>query len=86
MELYLYQTETGAVVAKIEDVRSYTDCQVVTDQGVYAPLAEGCELSALEDCSQTLRANWRERHPSAEQRLEELEAMMAELLFGGDAE
>ena len=53
---------------------------------VYAPLAEDCELSSKVDCSETLRADWRAAHPSDKTRIEELEALMAELLFGGESE
>lgn len=85
MTLYLY--EIGANVPKltIEHVVSYTDQEVVTAEGrVLGPLADGVELSAKPDCSGTLRADWREGNPSQERRIEELEALMAEMLFGGE--
>lgn len=85
MTLYLYKTGTSTPVLTMENVVSYTDSQAETaDGGVYGPFAEDCELSGLPDCSETLRADWREAHPSAEERVEELEALMAELLFGGE--
>lgn len=85
MELYLYDTGSKAVLLELEDVASYTDNQVVMEDGaVYSPLAENCELSSLPDCSETLRADWRQNNPSAETRIEELELLMATLLFGGE--
>ena len=86
MELYLYRTADKAVVMKLEKVLDYTDREVRTDDGVYGPLAEGLELSETADCAGTLRADWRRNHPDNETRLEELETLMAELLFGGDGE
>ena len=63
MDLYLYKTGTSTPVLTIENVVSYTDNQAVTEDGaVYGPFAEGCELSSLEDCSETLRAKWRREH------------------------
>lgn len=86
MELYLYDTASKKVLLKIEDVYSYTADTVVTASGVYGPLAEGTELSATPDCGETLRASWRADNPGAEQRVEDLELLVAELLFGGEAE
>ena len=84
MELYLYKILDKSVITKIEKVLSYTDNTVVTEDGVYSPLAEGVELSSLPDCSEMLRAGWKQDHPSSETRLEELEVLMAELLYGGE--
>lgn len=70
----------------MDNVTFYSADRVVTAAGsVYEPLADGYELSSLPDCSETLRAVWRELHPTPEQRVAELEALVAELLFGGDA-
>ena len=86
MNLYLYKTGESEPMLEMEDVISYTADQVTTaDGGVCGPFAEDCELSTLPDCSETLRADWREAYPSQESRLEELEALVAELLFGGEA-
>lgn len=85
MKLYLYDTGSGKVLLEMDGVLSYTADQVVTEEGVFAPLAEGCELSSLPECSETLRADWREAYPSQGARLEEVEALVAALLFGGDA-
>lgn len=85
MTLYLYRTGTDVPVFTIENVTSYTDNQAVTEgSGVYGPFAEDVEFSSKEDCSEALRAKWRREHPSAEERVEELEALVAELLFGGN--
>ena len=85
MTLYLYKTGTGTPVLAMENAVSYTGSQVVTEDGtVYGPFAPDCELSSKPDCSETLRAQWRAAHPSPEERVEELEALMAELLFGGN--
>lgn len=85
MTLYLYKVGTKTPVLTIEQVQSYTADRVTTTDGtVYSPLAEDCELSSLSDCSQALRAAWREANPTAQTRLEELEALMAALLFGGE--
>ena len=86
MKLYLYELSSKKVLLELEQVKSYTDCEVVTEEGIYAPLAEDCELSSLPDCSETLRADWKQDNPSVDIRIEELEALMASLLFGGDVE
>ena len=87
MTLYLYKLGTNVPVLTIEDAVSYTDSEVrAADGTIYSPLAEDCELSGLPDCSETLRSQWRRLHPSAEERVEELEALVAGLLFGGGGE
>lgn len=86
MNLYLYKIGTGVPAVTIENAVSYTADRAVTEDGtVYGPFAGDCELSSLPDCSEALRAQWRSGHPSAEDRIEELEALVAELLFGGEA-
>lgn len=85
MTLYLYKTGTEVPALTIENAVAYTAGQAVTEDGtVYGPFAEDCELSSKPDCSEALRAKWRMEHPSAEERVEELEALMADLLFGGE--
>lgn len=91
MTLYVYRLGENAGGAPavpaltIEDVVSYTaDRAVTADGSVYGPFGEDCELSSRPDCSEALRAKWRREHPSAEERVEELEALVAGLLFGGD--
>lgn len=91
MTLYLYKTGTTVPVLTIENVQGYTADSVTALDGqggtaTYAPLAADCELSGKADCSETLRADWRASHPSDKTRIEELEALMAELLFGGESE
>lgn len=86
MKLYLYDITSKAVLLEIDEVLSYTDQAVVTETGVHSPLADSCELSSLPDCSETLRADWRRDNPTTETRIEDLEALVAELLFGGEAE
>lgn len=83
MELYLYDQHTKNVIGRLEGVLSYTDREVVTEEGVCGPLAADVELSSLPDCSETLRADFRQDNPTAEERLEELELLMAGILFGG---
>lgn len=86
MTLYLYKTGMNTPALTIENAVSYTADKAVTEEGaVYGPFAEDCELSSKPDCSEALRARWRADHPGTEERMEELEALMAELLFGGDA-
>ena len=53
---------------------------------VYSPLAADCELSSKADCSETLRADWHAAHPDDKTRIEELEELVAELLYGGEDE
>lgn len=85
MDLYLYKAGTDSPALTIGNAVSYTAGKVVTEEGaVYGPFAEDCELSSKPDCSETLRARYRAEHPSAEERVEELEALVAGLLFGGD--
>lgn len=85
MNLYLYRMGETTPLLEIEDVAEYTADAVVTSSGeTYGPLAEDCELSSVPECTETLRADWRKRCPSQETRLEELEELMAALMFGGE--
>ena len=87
MILYLYKIGTDTPVLTVENAQSYTaDGILAADGAVYAPLAEDYELSGKADCSETLRAEYRAAHPTQETRLEELEALVAALLFGGEGE
>lgn len=68
MTLYLYKIGTSAPVLTIENVQSYTADSVTAKNAegnpiVYSPLSADCELSSKADCSETLRAAWREEHP-----------------------
>ena len=84
MKLYLYDTATKAVMLELENVLSYSDREIVTAERLYSPLADGVELSSTADCAETLRADWKQNYPAPEERIEELETLMAEILFGGD--
>jgi len=87
MNLYLYRLGESTPLLEIKDVANYTADAVVTESGeTYAPLAEDCELSSVPECTETLRADWRKRCPSQETRLEELEELVAALMFGGEGE
>ena len=91
MTLYLYKIGSSSLVLTIENVHGYTAERVTAlDEAgnavVYAPLAEDCELSSKADCSETLRAAWREANPDGETRLDELEELVAALLYGGEEE
>lgn len=91
MTLYLYKIGSSSLVLTIENVQGYTAVRVTAlDEAgnavVYAPLAEDCELSSKADCSETLRAAWREANPDGETRLDELEELVAALLYGGEEE
>lgn len=91
MTRYLYRIGTSVPVLTIENVQNYTADSVTAldatgNSVVYAPLAEDCELSSKADCSETLRADWRAANPDDKTRIEELEALVAELLFGGESE
>lgn len=87
MTLYLYKLGTNTPTLTIENVRSYTADSVTTADGtVYKPLAKEYELSGKADCSETLWADYRAAHPTQETRLEELEELVAALLFGGEEE
>ena len=85
MTLYLYRIGTEVPILTIENVQNYTaDSVTAADGTVYGPLAEDCELSGKADCSETLRADYRAAHPTQETRLEELEELVAALMFGGE--
>lgn len=87
MTLYVYKLGTNTPVLTIENARSYTaDSVTASDGAIYRPLAEGFELSGKADCSETLRVNYRAAHPTQETRLEELEELVAALMFGGEGE
>lgn len=86
MTLYLYKTGTSVSELTIENVVSYTSEKAVTEDGsVYNLFGSELELSSKPDCSETLRADWKRDHPSQEQRMEELESILAKLLFGGES-
>ena len=73
MTLYFYEIRTAKPVLTVENAQSYTANSVTAADGtVDGPLAEGCELSGKADCSET--------------RLEELEELVAALMFGGEGE
>lgn len=87
MKLYIYDRESKTPCIEIKDAEAYTADSVIGKDGTcYAPLASECELSAKADCSETLRADWREANPSDWARIEELEALVALLLYGGEGE
>ena len=91
MTLYLYRVGTAETVLTIQNVQSYTAEQVtaLNEDGTmnfYSSLAEDCELSSRADCTETLRADYRAAHPMQETRINELEALVAELLYGGEGE
>lgn len=87
MTLYFYEIGTDQPVLTLENARSYTADSVTAEDGmIYGPLAEGYELSGKADCSETLRADYRAAHPTQETRLEELEELVAALMFGGEGE
>ena len=87
MTLYVYKLGTNTPVLTIENARSYkADSVTASDGAIYRPLAEGFELSGKADCSETLRVNYRAAHPTQETRLEELEELVAALMFGGEGE
>lgn len=91
MTLYLYRIGTEVPVLTIENVQNYTADSVTAKNAegnpiVYSPLAADCELSSKADCSEALRAKWRVEHPDDKTRIEELEALVAELLYGGEDE
>lgn len=87
MTLYIYKIGTDQPVLTVENARSYTADSVTDADGtIYGPLAEGYELSSRTDCSETLRADYRAAHPAQETRLEDLEELVAALMFGGEGE
>lgn len=87
MTLYFYKIGTNTPALTIENAQSYTTDSVTDADGtIYGPLAEDYELSGKADCSETLRADYRAAHPTQETRLEELETLVAALLFGGEGE
>ena len=87
MNLYLYRLGENVPILKIEDVTDYTEDTVTTKTGgTYGRLGEGYELSGKADCSETLRADYRAAYPAQETRLEELEELVAALMFGLEGE
>lgn len=82
MTLYLYRIGTEVPILTIENVQNYTADSVTAKNAegnpiVYSPLAADCELSSKADCSETLRAAWREANPDGETRIEELASSLA---------
>ena len=91
MTLHLYRIGTEVPILTIENVQNYTADSVTAKNAegnpiVYSPLAADCELSSKADCSEALRADWHAAHPDDKTRIEELEALVAELLYGGEDE
>ena len=86
MKLYLYDRASKQILAEVSGAKSYTDTQVLSEDGcIYAPLAANVELSSKADCSETLRADWAAAHPTQEERMGDMEELLAELLYGGEA-
>ena len=82
MTLYLYRIGTEVPILTIENVQNYTADSVTAKNAegnpiVYSPLAADCELSSKADCSEALRAAWREANPDGETRIEELASSLA---------
>ena len=87
MNLYLYRLGESTPLLEIEDVKDFTADTVTRKSGeTYGPLAADCELSSVPECTETLRADYRTAHPTQETRLEELEELMAGLMFGGEGQ
>lgn len=85
MILYLYKVGTNTPALTIKNARSYTADSVTDEDGaVYRPLAEGYELSGNGGLLGDPAADYRAAHPTQETRLEELETLVAALLFGGE--
>lgn len=79
MTLYLYKTGHSTPDVTIENVAFYTADMVLTsDGGIYSPLAEGWELSSLPDCSEALRADWRNKNPTTDARIAVLEEQIVQ--------
>lgn len=79
MTLYLYRVGEEQAALTIENVQSYTaDSVTALDEhggvAIYSPLAEDCELSSKEDCSEALRADWRKANPGTENQVNDLVA------------
>lgn len=84
MKLYLYRQGTQEPLLTMDNIVSYTAKSATAEDGrVYGPFAGDCELSSKADCSETLRADWREENPSETERVEALELLVAQFLFGG---
>lgn len=67
MTLYLYRIGTNVPVLTVKNAQSYTADSVTAEGGmVYSPISADCELSSKPDCSETLRADWREKHSDSE--------------------
>ena len=82
---YLYQAATRQLLLTIEHVRSFTNDRIEDDRGgLYGPFAEGVELSLTPDLKETRFSDWTAAHPSADTRLDDLETLVAQLLFGGE--
>lgn len=79
MTLYLYRVGDKQAALTIENVQSYTFDSVTALEAdgtfaTYAPLTDDCELSSKEDCSETLRADWRKANPGTEHQVNDLVA------------
>ena len=70
MTLYLYEIGTAKPVLTVENARSYTADSVTAADGTVY----------------ALRADYRAAYPAQETRLEELEELVAALMFGGEGE
>lgn len=88
MTLYVYKIGTNIPVLTVENAQSYTaDSVTAADGAIYRPLADDCELSGKADCSEdSAGPNYRAAHPTQETRLDELEELVASLMFGGEGE
>lgn len=80
------ETAKSAAALAGEKQTLTTGTAAVSGQTAVLPvtLAEDCELSGKADCSETLRADYRAANPDDKTRMDELETLMAELLYRGE--
>lgn len=82
MLLYFYNRHTGRLADVMEADGYNGDFAWAGDSTVY--FDRDWEVSTAPDLGQALRAEWQAANPTQASRLEEVEFLLAELLFGGE--
>ena len=83
--LYLYNKYNKELLLTVEGTMCSADRIIDSQDGGTIGFGDEVEVSSLPDLSEELRKQYREDNPTPEDRLELVEEIMAQILFGGDS-
>lgn len=84
MKLYMYKTQTNEMVCELEATHITADGAVDMD-GYTHMVGNDHDYSSKADLSEALCAREREKNLSTEQKIAQIEEILADMLFGGVA-